>query len=542
MTESSARHVGASSFEPLLEPQHEPLTMVGLLDRRLAETPDAPALRVADGEYTFAEFDRATDRCANGLASLGVRQGDRVAIMMQNHSAFVLVWWGITKVGAIEVPVNVAYKGQLLSYIINHSAADVLVVDAAFLPEVAAVANELTQVRLLIVNGEGSTPADLDVEPVAFSTLLQASDDQHRTALQPSDPVAIMYTSGTTGPSKGVVLPHNYFVNMGTVNAHQRVVRTGDVLYTCLPLFHGNAQLLTVMTGVVSGAAVALGERFSVSGFWPDIRRFRATQFNYIGTILTLLLKGELGAESGHEVRLAWGAGAKGDVWKEFEARFGISVSEAYGMTEIGMVLYTPRDAPRPGSCGKPIAMADVIVADEHDEQVPPGVVGQLLTRPRRPLTMMLGYSRMPEQTLEAFRNLWFHTGDAAYTDTDGYFFFVDRVKDAIRRRGENISSFEVEQIANAHPDVVETAAIPVPSELGEDEVMICIVPRIAPDAFSVSGFLTFCSDQMPRFMVPRYVRLVESLPKTSTERVEKYKLRQEGVTLDTWDAEASRA
>jgi carnitine-CoA ligase len=335
-----------------------------------------------------------------------------------------------------------------------------------------------------------------------------------------------------------VISPHSQAHGVGRSLARHFGYRPDDVLYTCLPLFHGNAQLLTFMTGVVSGAAVALGARFSVSGFWPDVLRHGATQFNYIGTILTLLLKGEPGADEGHRLRLGWGAGANADVWRVFEDRFGIRVSEAYGMTENGMVLYSPPDAPRHGSCGKPIAMADVVVANDDDEPVEPGVVGQILTRPRRPFTMMLGYHRMPEQTLASFRNLWFHTGDAAYADADGYVYFVDRVKDAIRRRGENISSFEVEQIVNSFPGVVESAAIPVPSELGEDDVMVCLVPRGRTEEFAVAGLFAFCREEMPAFMVPRYVRVLETLPKTPTERVEKYKLRSEGVTADTWDAE----
>jgi crotonobetaine/carnitine-CoA ligase len=446
---------------------------------------------------------------------------------MGNSADFVLAWWGIVKAGAVEVPVNTAYKGTLLRYVVDHSEAEVVLAD----PELAAAlaALELPRLRHVVVRGQPG-----------FAALREAEDRRPDVELEPWDPAAIMYTSGTTGPSKGVVLPHNYFANMGAVNADQRAVRSEDVLYTCLPLFHGNAQLLTFMTGLVAGVPTALGERFSVSGFWPDIHRFGATQFNYIGTILTLLLKGEASAEEGHSVRLAWGAGAKAEVWEEFERRFGIEVREAYGMTENGMVLYTPAKAPRRGSCGKPIAMADVIVADEHDEEVGPGVVGELLTRPRRPWTMMLGYHRMPDRTIEAFRNLWFHTGDAAYADEDGYVFFVDRLKDAIRRRGENISSFEVEQIANGFPDVVESAAIPVPSEIGEDEVMVCVVSRGDPAAFPFAEFLDFCREQMPRFMVPRYVRALARLPKTPTERVEKYRLREDGVTADTFDAEAA--
>jgi carnitine-CoA ligase len=509
----------------LLAPAHEPLTLLQLLDRRVEQSGDEPALLFADERYTWAEFDAVTDRVASALAASGVARGDSVALFMANHADFVLAWWGIVKAGAVEVPVNTAYKGALLRYVVDHCEAELVLADPELAPELADV--ELPRLRSVLVRG---TPE--------FRSLFDGDERRPAVELAPWDPAAIMYTSGTTGPSKGVVLPHNYFVNMGAVNADQRAVAPDDVLYTCLPLFHGNAQLLTFMTSVVAGVPTALGERFSVSGFWPDVRRFGATQFNYIGTILTLLLKGEPGAEDGHRIRLAWGAGAKAEVWEEFERRFGIEVREAYGMTENGMVLYTPAEAPRRGSCGKPIAMADVVVADEDDAEVPPGGVGELLTRPRRPWTMMLGYHRMPERTLEAFRNLWFHTGDAAYADEDGYVFFVDRLKDAIRRRGENISSFEVEQIVNSHPEVVESAAIPVPSEVGEDEVMVCVVSRGDPGAFPFAEFVAYCRDQMPRFMVPRYVRAVERLPKTPTERVEKYRLREEGVTADTWEAQ----
>jgi crotonobetaine/carnitine-CoA ligase len=510
----------------LLEPVHAPLTLLELLDRRVERGGNEPALLFGDQRYTWAEFDRATDGFAAGLAELGVRRGDTVALFIGNSADFVLAWWGVVKAGAVEVPVNTAYKGALLRYVVDHCEAEVVLADAELAPALGDV--DLRRVRQVVVRGEAE-----------FAALLADEGKRPDVALEPWDPAAIMYTSGTTGPSKGVVLPHNYFGNMGAVNADQRGIGPDDVLYTCLPLFHGNAQLLTFMTGVVAGVPTALGERFSVSGFWPDVRRFGATQFNYIGTILTLLLKGEPGAEEGHGVRLAWGAGAKADVWEEFERRFGIEVREAYGMTENGMVLYTPAEAPRRGSCGKPIAMADVIVADEHDEEVGPGIVGELLTRPRRPWTMMLGYHRMPDRTAEALRNLWFHTGDAAYADEDGYVFFVDRLKDAIRRRGENISSFEVEQIVNSHPAVVESAAIPVPSEVGEDDVMVCVVGRGSPADFPFAALHEFCVDQMPRFMVPRYLRALERLPKTPTERVEKYRLREEGISPDTWDSEA---
>ena len=384
---------------------HAPLSLLELLELRVASTPDAPALLFDDVGYSYAEFDRVTGECAGALAALGVTPGKTVGIMMANHADYVVTWWAIARAGGLEVPVNVAYKGALLRYILDHADIELLVADVSFLDVVAAVAPSLPRLRLVVVRGDGAQPPGLGVDTIRFDELFDGAGAPS-VEPKPWDPAAIMYTSGTTGPSKGVVLPHNYFVNMGAVNAEQRDVRTTDVLYTCLPLFHGNAQLLTFMTGVVSGAPVALGARFSVSGFWPDVRRYGATQFNYIGTILTLLLKGEAeAAEEGHRLRLGWGAGATAEVWQRFEERFGIRVSEAYGMTENGMVLYSPPDAPRPGSCGKPIAMADVIVADDDDEPVAPGTVGQLLTRPRRPFTMMLGYHKMPEQTLSSFRN-----------------------------------------------------------------------------------------------------------------------------------------
>jgi crotonobetaine/carnitine-CoA ligase len=518
--------VTTTATAPLLDPLHEPVTLLELLSLRVAASPHEPALLFGDSRFTWAELDRATDGFSASLAERGIGRGDSVALFMGNHADFVLAWWGIAKAGAVEVPVNTAYKGALLRYVVDDCGARLVLVD----PDLATVLSRIDLPNVEHVVVRGSTE---------FDALLDGRGGRPRVELEPWDPAAIMYTSGTTGPSKGVVLPHNYFANMGAVNAAQRGVGPEDVLYTCLPLFHGNAQLLTFMTGLVAGVPTAIGERFSVSGFWPDLRRFGATQFNYIGTILTLLLKGEPGAEEGQSVRLAWGAGAKAETWEAFETRFGIEVREAYGMTENGMVLYTPAEAARRGSCGKPIAMADVVVADKHDRPVGPGVVGELLTRPRAPWTMMLGYHRMPDRTADAFRNLWFHTGDAAYADEDGYVYFVDRIKDAIRRRGENISSFEVEQLVNAHPEVVESAAVPVPSELGEDEVLVCLVSRGAPEAFPFDEFAAFCREQMPRFMVPRYVRVVDRLPKTPTERVEKYRLREEGVTVDTWDAEA---
>jgi crotonobetaine/carnitine-CoA ligase len=311
-----------------------------------------------------------------------------------------------------------------------------------------------------------------------------------------------------------------------------------DIFFTFLPLYHFNAQALTTITALIAEAEMVLSDKFSASRFWNEIRQYKATQFNYLGAVIPILAKQpERPDDIDNPVRIAFGAGCPQAVMNEVEKRFGLKCLEGFGMTEIGIPIHVRVDDRRPGSCGKVLDLYEIRLVDDEDKEVPVGEPGEILFRPREPFTMMLEYYNMPEKTLEAFRNLWFHTGDLARKDADGYFYFVDRKKDALRRRGENISSFEVERAVNAHPNVLESAAVAVASEVGEDEVKICVV--LKPGAtLTPEELISHCNDRMPYFAVPRFVEFMESLPKTPTERVQKYLLKQAGITPKTWDRE----
>ncbi|PWC52542.1 AMP-binding protein [Azospirillum sp. TSO22-1] len=491
--------------------------------------------------FSYAALWHLCERAAAGLQGLGVGKGDTVAILMGNKPEFLALWFGAAAIGAIEVPLNTAHRGDLLAHMLDIAECGIIVADAEFVPAVLAVAERLPRLKHLVIAGEPPAAAGR----LAVHRLADLMDNDGRwrdPGVAWSDPYAIMFTSGTTGPSKGAVMPHHYGVRMGELIAGATGYTEDDCLYNALPLFHGNAQVLSTMPALLSGARMVLAEKFSAGRFWDDIRRHGCTEFNYIGTILSMLMKAEPSpADRDHPLRLMMGAGAGPGLFEAFEARFGVTLVEGYGMSEIGLPLMSTRERRKPGSCGVPTEDYEVRLVGNDGLEAADGQPGELLIRPKRPHAMMLEYRRMPEKTVEAWRDLWFHTGDVLERDADGFYRFVDRRKDAIRRRGENISSFEVERTVNSHPAVQESAAIPVPSELGEDEVMVCVVAKpgaaLAPDEL-----IAHCRANMAAFMVPRYVRPMAELPKTPTQRVEKYRLRAEGVTADTWDRERTPA
>jgi crotonobetaine/carnitine-CoA ligase len=313
-----------------------------------------------------------------------------------------------------------------------------------------------------------------------------------------------------------------------------------DVLYNTLPLFHGNAQLLSTMPALMSGARMVLAERFSASRFWSDVRKYGCTEFNYIGGILPILLKADPRPDDrDNPLRVLFGGGCPPHLFDEVEKRFGVTLLEGYGMSEIGLPLLNTLKERKPGTCGKPVYGCQVKLVDDYGLEVGPGVPGELLLRNREPYTMLLEYYKMPEKTVEAWRDLWYNTGDYLVMDADGYFNFVDRKKDALRRRGENISSQEVEKVFAGHPAVLECAAVGVKSDMAEDEVMICLSPRPG-ESLTPEALLDYAQERMAYFMVPRYVRIMEALPKTPTEKVQKAALREAGVTPGTWDREAA--
>ena len=532
-----------------VQPVADPLAQVAIEDNLAWVLEDAARrhgsrnfLQFDDVALSFDEVDRWANRVANGLQALSVGHGDRVAIMLENCPEFVLAWFGANKLGAVEVSVNTAYQGMSLRYILEQCGASVLIVAADFLGAVEPELESLPSLRSVVVVGTPPSTHASGLNLISWSDF-ESYSDSFNSQVSPIDVSMFGYTSGTTGPSKGVMVPHNRIVKTGRDAAMLRGINPDDTLMTCLPLFHGNAKYHTVLPALAVGCRAVLTGRFSASRFWSDIRRYKATQFNYLGVMISILLKSEPGPKDHeHAVRLAFGAGAGTTLLEKFEQRFGVFLMEAYGLTEGGVALANRRDDRRLGSCGKPMPGYEVEVVDAWDNPVSPGTEGELVLRSRRPYTTMLGYYRMPEETAQTYRNFWLHTGDLARKDTDGFFYFVDRKKDAIRRRGENISTFEIEAVVNSHPEIVESAAYAVPAEVGEDDVMVTAVLREGSH-MSVDELHGFCLERMPYFWVPRYIDLSEEpLPRTPTNKIEKYKLRQTGVRSGTWDADRSGA
>jgi crotonobetaine/carnitine-CoA ligase len=522
-----------------------PENVIGQLVRKKAlSQKDRIFLHFKDQTVTYQQLDETSNRFANGFKALGISKNDKIAMMMKNHPDFLYTWFGSAKLGAVEVPINTAYKGDLLKHIINNSDSRILIIDGDMLDRLVLIKEDLTKLEQIICHGEiveevsESLPGPIS----ALERFFEYPADPLEVEVSPKDPAGIIYTSGTTGVSKGAVCPHNFFLHQAKLVAELRDLNSQDILYTFLPLFHFNAQIFTVLTALLNEAQVVLSDRFSASTFWDEIREYGATQFNYLGAVMTILAKQEP-KENDHDnpVRIAFGAACPSEVMKQVEERFGFVCLEGFGMTEIGIVVHDDINARRTASCGRVLGeYYEVQLVDDDDVEVGIGEVGEIVVRPKKPYIMMTEYYKMPDKTLETYRNLWFHTGDYAKKDEDGYFYFVDRKKDAIRRRGENISSFEVEKVINTHPQILECAVFAVPSELGEDEVKANIVLK-ENQTLPFERLIEFCSERMAYFAVPRYVEFVTELPKTPTNRIEKYCLRELGITENTWDRDAVR-
>lgn len=333
------------------------------------------------------------------------------------------------------------------------------------------------------------------------------------------------------------MISHFNYINTGHVWTKDIIdYRADDVFFTTLPLFHANAQMFTTMGSLVSGRSYVLRERFSASRFFDEIRQYGATIFNYIGEMLTMLMKQpEREDDSNNPARLTFGGAVPPDLWQNFEKRFNVKIIEGYGLTESGGVcLCNPPDQIKEGSIGKPSRFCDVTIWDEDNREIPFGETGEIVVKEKIPSSMFLGYYKQPDKTEEAWIGGWFHTGDRGYKDEDGYFYFVDRMKDCIRRCGENISSFEIEKIVNSYPKVLESAAVAVPSEFGEDDVKIFVIPR-PNEQIDPEELIAFCEERMAYFMIPRYVEFLREFPRTPTERIQKFELRKMG-TGNAWD------
>jgi crotonobetaine/carnitine-CoA ligase len=508
-------------------------TLGGTLDAAVARDGGHPLLRCEGTDTTVGALQAASRNVAAALHEWGIEPGDRTAIMMRNVPDFVSVWFGVARSGSVEVPVHTAHRGPLLEHILSESEARVLFCDAEFVPRLEGLALPALE-RIVIRGGDAPAPAGVIVHHL--DEALAERPARNGPALSGDSVSCILYTSGTTGPSKGVVLTHSANLALARANIALMEYTPDDVLYTAFPLFHVNAKFTSVTSAMIVGARLVLDDAFSASRFWDRMREEGVTSFNYMGGLLSILVKQPVRPDDrDHPVTRAYGGACPPKLWAPFEERFGVRLHEHYGMTEVGIAVQNTRTARRPGSMGKPAPYFEIRLADEHDREVPQGTIGEVQIRPREPGLILREYWRRPEATLEAFRNLWFHTGDRARADEDGFLFYADRLKDSIRRRGENISSYELESVIGAFASVVECAAYGVPSDLGEDDVMVAVVP--SPErGIDVDELIAYCEDQLARFAVPRYVRVMDALPKNSSQRVQKFRLREEGVTPETID------
>jgi crotonobetaine/carnitine-CoA ligase len=519
--------------------QHDRV-LTKIIEDKARRYPDHVVFQFADSPITFGELNERINKAANGFIELGVRRGDKVAIMLPNCPEFLYAWFGLNKIGAVEVPINVALKGSGLTYQIDQSDSRAIVADPEYLDRLEAVAGDLRKLRHAIFTGDGTKPLPKwqGVEALSWTQFVDRRGTTPAASAFFRDMASILYTSGTTGVSKGVEMSHHYWYAIWSECVKYSRYTEDDVLYTGLPFFHGNAQGITIGPAILADAKAVIVDRFSASRLWDDCRRWECTEANYIGGIIPILLKQEPREDDAdNPVRLMVGAAAPADEWHAFQKRFNTKLLEVYGMTECYVCLASPYDEPRAGSCGKPITGWDVRIVDDDDNECPPGEIGEFIARSNRMWVGTTGYYGKPEATLELFRNGWIHTGDLGRMDADGYFYFADRKKQAIRRRGENISSFEVEAVIGAHEAVLECCVVGVPSEVGEEEVKAVVVLKPGRTV-THEELVRWCEPRMAYFAVPRYIAIRESLPKTPSERVEKFKLKEEGVTADCWDRE----
>lgn len=522
-----------------------------VLRHHAADRPDSVWLDVPEEEatWTYAEMLASAERVGRNFLTNGASQGDRVVLVAANSSRFVRTWIGTAVAGLVEVPINTAYEHDFLAHQVRTVEARLAVIDDVFAERFVAVkeaAQDITKfwvidtgeqdkaIRLLREAGWEAAPWDELEADLPSGASVELPD------VQPQDLASVLFTSGTTGPSKGVAMPHAqmYFFADECVSLVR--LTADDAWMTVTPLFHGNAQFMAAYPTLVAGARCVIRSRFSASRWIDQVRESRVTVTNFIGVMMDFIWKQDRREDDAdNPLRVVFAAPTAATLVQPMKERYGIEAFvEVFGLTETSAPIISPYGEDRPAGAAGLAAdeWFDVALVDpETDEEVPVGEIGELVIRPKVPFICSMGYYNMADKTVEAWRNLWFHTGDALRRDEDGWFYFVDRFKDALRRRGENISSYEIETSILAHPAVVETAVIAVPAstEAGEDEVMAYVITQ---GEVTPAELWEHCDGRIPSFAVPRYLRFVDELPKTPSQRVQKAKLRDLGVTADTHD------
>ena len=501
-----------------------------VLARRAGTDGAAPFLRLGADVASYAGVHRNALAVSSALGTIDVARTELVGLMLPNSIEYVEIYFGLAYRGAAVVLVNTAFRGYMLEYVLNDAACRVLVADETFLETLLESEASLTTLQTVLVPGD---PPGLEawaarfarIEVRALGSMASGDAADVPAEVSYSDLHCVVYSSGTTGPSKGIMISNGHALTKAIEVLRICDFGASDVLYSPLPLFYSMGLLRGVLSVALVGSSIALRDRFSVSSFWDDVRAYRATVAHCVFSIPKMLVQAPSRPDDReHSLRCMFNAQHD----PAFEERFGVKLVESYGLTEAGNAIYNRLDDPViPGSCGRVSDDWEVRLADPDGLAVPAGEAGEILLRPREPACVMLGYLNKPEATATAFRDLWLHTGDLARVDASGHYFYVGRNKDVIRRRGQNISAWEVEEILRTHPDVADVAALSQPSDVGEDDLRVVLVPR-ATEALDLEAIAAFSEQRMPAFMVPRFFEEVDELPKTPSGRVEKYKL--EGV------------
>lgn len=508
------------------------------LERHAAQRPeDIFAVFESGAKWTFAQTLQHCASTAAALQSLGVQQGDTVLLLLPNSEMGVRTLFAVNYLGAVAVPVNPAFKGGLLEHVVKNCGAKIAIVHPDVVPELSRI--DTAQLALLVLSGAATgveKPNGLRMlDESALLGLPDALQPPDRP-IQPWDTQTIIYTSGTTGPSKGVLSSYMHAWSAAGPLAWP-FIRDDDRHLVHMPLFHIGGTFMCI-NALLRGGSIAVVAGFRTQNFWQTVTQLEVTATFLLGTMATFLLKQEpMEWDRRHKLRMVFIV-PLGTSAVQFRERFRVDVHSVFNMTEISTPLHTGPNPAKPNMCGQPREGVTVRLVDEHDCEVAPGTVGEMILRTDQPWAMNHGYHKNPEATAAAWRNGWFHTGDAFIVDEDGDFFFVDRLKDMIRRRGENISAYELEVELLGHPSITEAAAIPVASAHGEDEVMVVLVLKQG-ERLDQAELIEYLDQRVARFMLPRYIRIVDRLPMTPTMKVQKQVLRTTGLTADTWDRDA---
>ena len=511
-----------------------------LLREQARANPGKRFLTFGESELSFSSLDEKTDRIAAGLWECGVRPGDRVAILSVNRLEVVELFFAVAKLGAVQVSLNAFLKGEFLRYQLSDCRATTLVVDGSGFTAALPLVDSLMELRLLITldDGPSTNPSDIDVRK--YADLPARSEPAPDVAVSPSDLMSIVYTSGTTGQPKGCMLSHGYYTRVGRVVGEALELTPDDVLFTALPLFHSAARMMVLTCGLVYGLPVVIEAEFSAKRFVTRAVDVGATVFYGVGAMGAALLGTEpSAADHQHRLRAMLLIPFPAERQPALAKRFGVEVyAELFGQTECLPVTWSPLSGSRErASCGLPSPDLEVVLLDDDDRPVTVGAVGEICVRPREPLVMFSGYWGKPEATVDASRSLWHHTGDFGRADEAGFVYFVDRKKDAVRRRGENVSTQEIEAAIVLHPAIAEVAAHGVQSPSTDDDIKICLV--LAEGSQVNPGELfDFFKDRLPYFAIPRYVEILTELPKNAVARVLKFELRKRPMSDAVWDFE----